>query len=41
MDLLVSEALMGRLTLNGDYRVNEIGVRELKGKDEKLRLYTV
>ncbi len=41
VDLLISEALMGRLSLKGDYRVKEIGVRELKGKDEKVRLYTV
>lgn len=41
VDLLISAALLDKLSLNGDYLVREIGVRELKGKDEKVKLYTV
>jgi adenylate cyclase len=41
VDLLVSEAMLSRMRLGGEYRVREIGVRELKGKDEKVKLFTV
>ena len=41
VDLLVSEVLMSRLRLGDSYHVREIGVRELKGKDERVRLFTV
>jgi adenylate cyclase len=40
VDILVSEALMTKLKVDR-YQVREIGMRELKGKDEKVRLYTV
>lgn len=41
VDLLISEALLKRLALNDSCRVREIGVRELKGKDERVKLFTV
>lgn len=40
VDLLVSEALMAQLGTSG-YQVREIGAPELKGKDERVRLFTV
>ncbi len=40
-DLLVSEALVSRLSTVTGYAVREIGLRELKGKDERVRLYTI
>lgn len=40
VDLLVSEALMVQLAMDR-YQVREIGVRELKGKGGKVKLFTV
>ncbi len=41
VDLLISEALLSKLRLPDSYQVREIGVRELKGKEERVRLFTV
>jgi adenylate cyclase len=41
VDLLVSEVLLSRLHLNAVYSSREIGVRELRGKEERVRLFTV
>lgn len=41
VDLLVSEALMTRLSPGAAYHVREVGLRDLKGKDQQVRLFTV
>ncbi|MBP6390259.1 MAG: adenylate/guanylate cyclase domain-containing protein [Flavobacteriales bacterium] len=41
VDLLVSDAMMTRMRVSGDYQVRELGARELKGKDERVKLFTV
>ena len=41
VDLLVSEALMTRLSPGAVYHVREVGLRDLKGKDQQVRLFTV
>lgn len=41
VDLLVSDVLMKRLPTDDRYLVREIGERQLKGKDERVHLFTV
>lgn len=41
VDLLVSDSLLPNIKINGSYKTKEIGLCELKGKDEKVKLFTL
>ncbi len=41
VDLLVSETMMSRMRLGSGYHVRALGMRELKGKHERVELFTV
>ena len=40
-DLLVSGTLLNKLNLSENYKTNNLGEQELKGKDTKVTLYTI
>ena len=41
VDLLISDSLLPGIKINGSYQAKEIGLCELKGKDEKVKLFTL
>ena len=41
VDLLISDPLMKKLRLNGSFQVKALGEKELKGKGERVGLYTL
>ena len=41
VDILVSDSLLPNIRLNDTFHAKEIGLCELKGKDEKVKLFTV
>ena len=41
VDLLISDALIAKLSLDQNFELREIGLCELKGKDARLRVYTI
>jgi len=41
MDILVSEELINKLDLDKRYAIQSLGERELRGRDKKVKLYTI
>ena len=41
VDLLISDSLLPNIKINGGYKTKEIGLCELKGKGEKVKLFTL
>ena len=41
VDVLISGELIKKLDLDSQFRPKALGVNELRGKDEKLELYTI
>lgn len=41
VDILVSDVLLKNLEMNGNYKVNSIGTRELRGRKEPVDLFTI
>ena len=41
VDILISDALMKRLHLDSDFQVQTLGENELRGRGEKVKLYTI
>jgi len=41
VDVLVSDALMKKLTLSTEFRVESVGKCDLRGKEERIELYTL
>lgn len=40
-ELLISEALLSKLQLSGTYRTVDLGAKELRGKDSKVKLHSI
>jgi len=40
-DILISGSLLKKLTLNHQFQVKSLGENELKGRDEKIELFTI
>lgn len=41
VDILISGNLINKLNLNGKYKIDPLGETELKGRDEKIELFTL
>lgn len=41
VDILISGALMKKLQLNDQFQINALGENELRGRDEKVELFTI
>lgn len=41
VDLLVSEALLSKLSIGPEFLVTPVGEQQLRGRDEKIRLFTI
>ena len=41
VDILLSGQLLKRLNLQPHYKINSLGEKELKGRDERIELFTI